>query len=411
MTTITLARVGALTLAMTIGSATMATAQQDPPGSGASLDSRWAPWLGCWQLLDESVQDPALLAEALGALGRTRERAGAIVCVTPGDDKGVTMTTLVNDRPVLTETIVADGSNRRLEEPECRGWHRAEWSQLGARLFAQAELACASQAPRTVSGLSLMMAGPLWIDVQLIESEGRKSLRVRRYQRSVNQKYASKLPWPDQKVRAVPLNSRLTVADVKEASGKIAPETLQAALVELNKGFDLGSKELIELDRAGVPDNVIDLMVALTYPKRFVVEKNTSGSGSWGVGGFDSMWPYYTDPFFYTSYYAPFGYRYWGYYDPYYFQGPGFVVVNPQQEGIQPSGTGRVVDGRGYTRIRRNEPESSGRPGSDGAWSTSAADRSGGSGSSSGGGVSSSGYSSGGGSGGDRTAQPRPPGQ
>jgi hypothetical protein len=155
-----------------------------------------------------------------------------------------------------------------------------------------------------------------------------------------------------------------------------------------------------------VPDDVIDLMVALSYPDHFVIERNTSGSGSFG-GGFDSMWPYYTDPFFFTSYYAPFGYRYWGYYDGYYFQGPGFVVVNPDP-GIQASGRGRVVDGHGYTRIRPNEPDSSGRPGASGGMGSSSVDRSG-AGSSSGG-VSSSGYSSGGSSGGERTAQPRPPG-
>lgn len=407
MTTTTLARVGGFTLVMMIGLVSLAAAQQERPAANPSTDPHWAPWLGCWQLVDESVQDPASLAEALGALGRSRANAGALVCVTPTDGTGVTMTTLVNDRPVLTETIVADASRHPMTEPDCRGWHQAEWSQLGTRLYARAEISCASQAPRAVSGLSMMMAGPLWIDVQLIESEGRKSLRVRRYHRSANQKHAAKLPWPDRPERPAALPSRLTVADVQEAIGKVAPETLQAALVELNKGFDLHAKQLMELDRAGVPDNVIDLMVALSYPKRFVVEKNTSGSGSWGVSGFDSMWPYYTDPFFYTSYYAPFGYRYWGYYDPFYFQGPGFVVVNPQPQGIQPSGDGRVVDGRGYTRIRRNEPESSGdRPGS-GAWS-STADRSGSSGSS--GGVTSSGYSSGGSSGGERTAQPRPPG-
>lgn len=194
---------------------------------------------------------------------------------------------------------------------------------------------------------------------------------------------------------------------MKEANGKVAPETLQAALVELKSGFDLNSQRLIELDQAGIPDSVIDLMVALSFPKRFVVEKNTSGSGgSWGVSGFDSMWPYFTEPYVYTSYYAPFGYRYWGYYDSYYFQGPGFVIVNPEPS-IQPSGDGRVVDGRGYTRVRRSDPDPSGRPSGSGSGGGTA---SAGASSSNGGGVSSSGYSGRGG-GGDRTAQPRPPNQ
>jgi hypothetical protein len=404
MTTTTFARVGAVTLAVVIGVAAVGAAQP-APGAGASLDSRWTPWLGCWQLIDESVQDPQFLAEALSALGRSRANAGTLVCVTPANT-GVAMTTVVNDRPVLTETIVANGSNQPLTEPDCRGWHRAEWSQDAPRLYAQAELACANQALRTVSGMSMMMTGPLWIDIQLIESEGRKTLRLRRYRKSSNLKHAGDLAWLERQAPRGTLPSRLTVADVQEANGKVARETLQAALVELKHGFDLNAKALIALDRMGVPDDVIDLMVALSYPERFVVERNTSASGSFG-GGFDSMWPYYTDPFFFTSYYAPFGYRYWGHYDGYYFQGPGFVVVDPEP-GIQPSGRGRVVDGHGYTRIRPNEPDSSGRPGGGGMGSSSV-DRSGGAGSS--GGVSSSGYSSGGsGGGGERTAQPRPPG-
>jgi hypothetical protein len=117
-----------------------------------------------------------------------------------------------------------------------------------------------------------------------------------------------------------------------------------------------------------------------------------------------------------TSLYAPFGYRYWGYYDNYYFNGPGFVVINPAGGGtgeIEPSGQGRVVDGRGYTRIRRAEPEAvaNGANGGGSGWGTSSTSSSqgGSSGNSGSSGVSSGGYS-GGGSGGERTAQPRPPG-
>ena len=32
------------------------------------------------------------------------------------------------------------------------------------------------------------------------------------------------------------------------------------------------------IDKAGVPDNVIDLMVALSYPKKFVVERAAAAS-------------------------------------------------------------------------------------------------------------------------------------
>ncbi len=77
-----------------------------------------------------------------------------------------------------------------------------------------------------------------------------------------------------------------------EASGKLPAEAVQAALTEVHHGFDMNRKTLVALDEGGVNDSVIDLMVALTYPKRFVVERaaaarrRTAGIST-GTGWFD----------------------------------------------------------------------------------------------------------------------------
>ncbi len=375
------------------------------PGTGTGQEARWAPWLGCWQLTEETADDGSrALAEALGlALPQTITTPGVRVCVTPVTG-GATMTTRLGERTALTETIVADGVKRPVAEPDCQGWQRAEWSSLGPRVFARAEVTCKGQPTRTVSGLALMMAGPTWIDIQLIESDGRKMLRARRYTRAGD-------PQPSARA-ATPPPRRLSIADVKEASAKVSPDVLEAALVDIRAPFDLTGKRLIELDEAGVPDSVIDLMVALSFPERFVVERPVArgGGGSWWWPGFDDFGPYFAYPYYHAYHYAPFGYRYWGY-DNYYFNGPGFVVINPGGSttvAATPSGDGRVVDGRGYTRVRRNDPAPVIPRGGD----SSTASSSGGSSSTVSGssGVSSGGYSSGGGGGGGRTAQPRPPG-
>lgn len=415
-----MSRVLAVSLVV-MGTAQVALAQSTPP----SPDGRWDPWLGCWQLAEESMDDgSSTIARLLGLQApRTTANAGAVVCVTPAMPAGVTMTTRINGRSVLTETIVADGTAQPLTEPDCRGWQRAEWSALGARLYAAAEITCGDQPTRKVSGMALMIAGPTWIDIQMIEGADHRSLRVRRYRRAADQTHAGVAQPRARAARAAPLGTRLSIADVKEASSKVAPETLQAAVLELKAGFNLTSERLLDLGKAGVPRGVIDLMVALSFPDRFIVERparttgggggNWVSGGGWGLDDFDMMWPYFAHPYMYTSYYAPFGYRYWGYYDNYYFQGPGFVVVNPGQASPapQPSGEGRVVDGYGYTRIRRNQPEPTGALGGSGSgWSTASAGSSNSGSSGSGSGVSSGGYSSGGAGGGERTAQPRPPG-
>jgi hypothetical protein len=380
--------------------------------------SQWDLWAGCWILTDETTDDAdSPMARLFGlAARRTGGDAPARVCVTTDSPTTVTMTTSMGDRPVLTETIVADGTQRPLTDDACRGWQRNEWSARGPRLFASAEVTCGNQSPKKVSGLSLMVAGPTWIDIQLIDSDGQKNLRVRRYRRAPDP--VGTLGSSARRAAQQALSRRLTVADITEAHGKVAPEALQAALIELKSGFDLKSRQLLELDRAGVSRDVIDLMVALSYPQRFVVDRPVSSGGgvaSWGAfDAFDPAWAYYGHPYLWTSLYAPFGYRYWGNYDHYYFNGPGFVTINPgggTGDGgtIEPSGQGRVVDGYGYTRVRRSDPE----PVNGGGWgggstsSTQGGSSSGNSGSS---GVSSGGYSSGGGGGGERTAQPRPPG-
>jgi len=420
--------------------ATASIAAAQPSNTPPSAD-RWAPWMGCWQIVDESIQDAAaLLSEMAGtssAPASTTPRA--LVCVAPSPDGGATMTTIVNDNPVLIETVVADGSRRPLMDANCRGWQQAEWSQLGPRVYAAAEITCGDKPARTVAGLATIVAGPRWLDIQVVESEGQKSMRVRRYRRAANQKQAAALPSTMRDLATMPLGGKLTLADIKEASAKVPVEALQAAVLELSAGgYDLDARRLRELDAAGVPDSVIDLMVALSFPERFVVERRAAiGGGGYGGGyggaygggfgpygaGWDPMWGAFgmwsyhlSDPFYYSSMYSPFGYRSWGYYDPYYYGSPGVIIIDPGTIGTPPSsGDGRVVDGRGYTRIRRNDPDPATRAGNNGneGWGTSSTGASSsGSGSGSGtSGVSSGGYSGGGASGGSgRTAVPRPPG-
>ena len=421
-------------LSLVLATATAAAAQQ--VATPVPSSDRWSPWMGCWQVAEESVQDAEALLSALGDTAATPRRPTALVCVAPAPDGGATMTTIVDDQPVLVETVIADGTQRPLTDATCRGWQKAEWSQLGARVYTEAEVACGEQPTRKVSALAAMVSGPLWLDVQMIESEGRKSMRVRRYRRAANQKHATAVASPARDVAHVPLGGKLTLADIKEASAKIPPEALQAAVMELGAGgYDLNAQRLLELDAAGVPDSVIDLMVAMSFPKRFVVERASGGGGGfggygggmddgpwspWGYwgGGFGAlgMWPYFGHPYQYD--YSRYGYRNWGYYDRYDFGGPGFVVIDPGAGSPripQASGEGRVVNGQGYTRIRRNDPEparsSSGNQGGDAGTATNGGASTSGSSSSGSSGASSGGYSSGGtSSGSDRTAVPRPPG-
>jgi len=403
------------------------------------VDSGWAPWLGCWQPAEEGLV------------------AGWRVCVTPNEASGVTLRTLVGDQPTSEESIIADGASHPIRDAECQGSERAEWSRNGQRVFRRADVTCGKGAPRRLSGLAFLTPelvksprAPLrhpfasdlaflqtedlvWIDVQFVESAGTESVRVRRYRRAVDQSLPGGATLPPSSALAAataPADTPWTVSDVIEASAKLPPDAVQAALSELNMGFALNAKGLIAMDDAGVADSVIDLMIALTYPSRFVVDRAGGSPDSIvAIGpstgpvqpfyGYSGYLPYFGygysgyDPYFgygYSGYYPYFGYGYSGYYPGGGYGGGYYPGYPGGGGGTRPQPEGRVVNGRGYTQVRPREAGSGGygSTGSTaGANGSSSGSSSGSSGGASSGGVSTQGYSGGGavsGGGGGRTA-------
>jgi len=393
-----------------------------------ATDPKWSDWLGCWELVVENARDASTRPNpARRTLSQNGNDSRAQVCVEPSGN-GVTLTTRVANQTAIQQTIVADGAERPITDAECRGTQRAEWSTDGRKLYSQADLACSNdKGNRRVSGMSILGRNGTWTDIQAVDVSGQQTVRVRSYRRvSEVAKIGPRLTHA----------SPLTLDDVKEASTKVSARTLEAALVETGSSFDLSGKDLLSLQDAKVPGSVSDLIVALSYPDRFIVERRARedttpttallddpffvgyafGYPMWGDFGFYSplYGPY--SPYFYSPFYA---YLPW-YYPRYY--GNTYYILYGEDTGsgggggggqVRPSGAGRAVDGLGYTRVRPREAEPA-PSGSTGSRSGSMVSSSGESSSSSGGGgsVSSSGFSSGGsgGSGGDgggRTAQPR----
>ena len=415
------------------------SAPATPAAATAQTDPRFAYWLGCWRLEDDLVG------------------TGARVCITPDDRNGVKLQTLAGTARGSDEVIIADGVARPISDPECKGTERAEWSSDGLRVFRFTDVTCGKDPLRKVSSVAFLTRGPAWVNVQLVDGGPSKSVRVQRYRRAIDQTLAdgSKAPLPSARMLAAAPPADGTdwnVDDVIEASAKLPADAVQAAITEDRGPYELSKKNLVAMNKASVPETVIDLMIALTYPQRFVVQRAGGGSYapsgiSTGGGWFD---PFMMSPLAYSSmddcygmgyrtyyatcgsYYSPYGSIYNGYYNGYnngyggYYPGygGGWVVVDPSPgTPVTPATEGRVVNGRGYTQVRPRDAEPS--PVRSGNLGNGAAYDGGGSSSSSGGGTSgasSQGYSSGsssgssggsssGGDSGARTAVPRPPGQ
>jgi uncharacterized membrane protein YgcG len=423
------------------------------------VDGRWTPWLGCWRLLQEGVRADVIPNSK--SMGRPVGSGPAVtVCVQPSKTtRGVTMTTFADGKQVLEQTIEADGAPHPITESGCTGTQTSDWSRDGLRLFTRVEIACSERPSQTISGLTLIAKGPAWIDIQSTSGNDQE-VRIRRFTPTIEKpEGVAGLP-PDISARAIAdaqavSRRALSVEDVVEASRKTAPNVIEAAIVETEARFNLNSRVLMDLSSANVSPNVIDLMVAQSFPSHFQVERpmttaprpvaSAIGGGTSivvGPGGYPVTQSPYTnwmyDPYYYYSYYySPFAYPY--YWGPAYFRSPTYFINNTGGGSIfvpndSSAGTsisssdrerGQVVNGRGYTRVHptsnsgSEDPaqhtvssprtvRSSGSSGGDASSSSPSSGSSSSSGSSNGGSVSSGGYSNGGGGESTgRTAQPR----
>jgi hypothetical protein len=385
-----------------------------PARASAQEDDRWTPWLGCWTLVDEATHEGAGAARAaLLSPPEPREvdpesEPRACVARVPG---GVTITTTVPEQTPTVQTLLADDVSRSISDEECRGTERSSWSTTGRLLFARANVTCADAAPRTITGLGMITAQGQWLDVRTFRIDGRNTTRVSRYDRADNTPV---------------IGHHLTVEEIKEASRIVSPTVIEAAIAETRPPLTVKSKQLLELADAQVPTSVIDVMVAVAYPKQFIVEPSRGGAGGSVYSAYGLYDPFFDAGYWPSYYYSPFAYGYIGRYNPIAFPPYGSGGVG---DAVPPRGTGRAINGEGYTRVRPNTPERTtftGRSGtvnsaassgsatassrasasssSDGGSSSSSSSSGGGGG---GGGASPQGYSSSGSDGGGRTAQPR----
>ena len=250
-------------------------------------------------------------------------------------------------------------------------------------------------------------------------------------------------PSPALALAAPSADTTWDIDDVIEASGKLPADAVQAALTEVNGPFDLNKKTLLAMSDAKVDERVIDLMVALTYPKKLQI--NRAGSGyssdmtgiSMGGGLYDPfMSPiipgstFYADCYLsYNSFYrypynncAPYyglygsGYYPYGGYGYGYGDNNGWINVSPPGGVVPPTTAqpdGRAVKGFGYTQIQPRDPAPAPRTGNGGGsnGSSGTAGSNGNTNNGSSGATSGGGYSGGSSSGdGGRVAVPRGPG-
>lgn len=412
--------------AATLGAAAAAVllAASSPASAQDVDDPRWSAWIGCWSAVSQADADP----EA------GRGVPEGVLCIRPADDApGVEV---VDPSGAFDPAaMAADGRQRPVEEDGCTGWERTVFSDDARRVYLRSEHECPGGVRRTASGLLAFVSPYEWIDVRAVEVRDRVQTWVRRYRAATAEEvgtaglmHLAREETMARRTARMEAAAAVGVDEVVDASANVHPEAVSVWVAEQADPFDLDASDLVRMEEAGVPDDVIDVVVAVSYPERFALsdgvvrEREEDPRGRRGgyassgrtifYGGFGGwharplhFWGSYYDPFLFP--WAYYGVRRGGFYG---WRG-GFYGYRPRVVRVTPRGGdrgGRVERDSGYVPRTDGDGNREARPrtrpsGSRGGSSAST----GGSGDRSRGSVSRDGGYSGGSSSTGRTARPR----
>lgn len=325
-----------------------------PAGSAvAAASPTWAAWLGCWRPMGEAGTPDGM------------------VCVLPAEDAASVRIVTFDDGVMTEETLLhADGVARRVEEGGCVGTEQAAWSRDGRRIYLRTEMDC-DGVRRESTGVLAMLSEGVWLDAQAMtvgDQHASRSIRYRAVRtEDVPAAIAALLPSRREMAQeaarlhaAAPLDTDAII----EASSVVAPPVVEALLAARGDEYALDARTLVQLEEAGVPASVIDMMIAVSYPQRFAVQPRDADMRPAGVPPVARYRADCLDPFYYPSmryrsecaylygmsrygFGLRYGYSPWGY-DRF---GWGFgyspvIIVQPGPGGVRERDT--VVRGQGY---------------------------------------------------------------
>jgi hypothetical protein len=318
------------------------------PARAQEVDDRWLPWLGCWLEVDTPADAPML-------------------CVVP-EGEGVAAMAVTRAGPTQSSAWIGDGVARPVATSGCTGEEATEFSSDGRRIYVRSQQTCEGEVERSTRSLIAMVDDDQWIYARAMDVAGRSVAYVKRYRpapaaRVEGAGMADRLAAVESRAEAVDAarlaaSAPITVEALIEAHARTDAEAVRAWIAERGEPIRLDADRLVELADAGVPPEIIDVAIAVSFPERFAVAREPQRNmiddrrafTPWGYYGFFD--PFYYDPYFYNLGYR---YPYYGYYGawsrPYYGYnyGPTVVVVRPT-DSDDGGGVGRVVKGRGYTR-------------------------------------------------------------
>ena len=226
----------------------------------AHTDPRWQAFLGCWATFSG------------GSRGQT-------VCLLPTESADrIEMVSVLKDS-ILSRTMVTASARRTpVTRAGCTGWESGTWSQDDRRLFTRAEFSCGGGATQIATGIYSMTSGEVFARVEGVKTRGASRARV------VNFVWTDTVRVPNELAARMPdfvglhmsgarveAAADLTTADVVEATKMVDASVTEAWLADRGQPFRLAARDLRALRDAGVPSDVVDMVVAVSHPRVFAV--------------------------------------------------------------------------------------------------------------------------------------------
>ncbi len=349
-----------------LAGAVMFTVMTPVDAFSQEMDTRWLPWLGCWAPV-------AGEAEAAAA-----DRS--LLCVRPAEGQdAVELLSVVGGVVESVDILSATGQRRETALEGCEGWQSGSFSTDASRVYLRTDEVCEGGQRRASTSLMSWVSTYEWLDIEVIEVGERSVAWVRRYEVARSEDVEAAGLGDIISGRALAVSTARTAAsgpigvdDIIEANARVGALAVQTWVAESNQPMRLDADKLVRMADAGVPAEVIDVLIALSNPDRFALRR----AGEQGeYAAFEqtysraygpryaygrSYYSSYLDPFYYSRFgigYSPFGYGSYGYgYGSGIYGGYGgfggfspIIRVVPISNSRRSSG-GRAVNGRGYTR-------------------------------------------------------------
>ena len=255
---------------MGTGASQLAAAPGAAPAALAAEDTRWMPWIGCW----DGASDSGLAED------------GFLVCfhLLP-DEGGVEIVTYSEGIVTARETLRADGTAVAIAEGGCTGSQSARWSADHRRVLLESSMDCGVGVTRSARGvLTFLPEGRGWTEIHAVHAGG--ELPIVGLRTFTPSHPGDLIAWGisnpaegrelaaqtarTQAGRSLPIDA---VVEVAEHAGAAVAGTL---IAERGEPFTLNAATLRTMAAQGVPSEVLDVMVAVTWPERFAI---TGGTG------------------------------------------------------------------------------------------------------------------------------------